>query len=132
ERNAGHHRWPVGQTGGEGVAACAARAAGRKLRHAGAVRRRAGPRPLSRAGHLRSAEQQDDDIGRGVRSPMRRFALIAIIAVIAHVAYGESATVRVQESITIEIPGATAAYAVDPSIADVVAAAGGRVSITGR
>ncbi|HEX7155369.1 MAG TPA: SPOR domain-containing protein [Thermoanaerobaculia bacterium] len=47
------------------------------------------------------------------------------------VAGAEPLTVTVRESVTLQIPGATAAYAVDGAIAD-AAAAGGTVTIFGR
>jgi hypothetical protein len=63
---------------------------------------------------------------------MKRAALILTLCLIALSASAENFTVRVQESATIEIPGVTAAYAIDPSIADVSVAAGGLVTVVGR
>lgn len=62
---------------------------------------------------------------------MKAFALLALLASAAAVQAASSVT-RVRETVTIDIPGATAAYAIDPSIADVATPAVGRVSITGR
>jgi cell division septation protein DedD len=44
----------------------------------------------------------------------------------------ENYTVRVGEQTTIEVPGATAAYAIDPLFVDVAAAGGGNIVLTGR
>jgi cell division septation protein DedD len=55
-----------------------------------------------------------------------------LIILLAPFARAENVTVRVDETVTIEIPGATAAYAIDPLIADVSTPGAGRVSITGR
>ena len=63
---------------------------------------------------------------------MKRFALAAVAVLFARIACAEDVTLRVAETVTIEISGATAAYAVDPAIADVTMASGGRVTITGR
>ncbi|MBV9068273.1 MAG: SPOR domain-containing protein [Acidobacteria bacterium] len=63
---------------------------------------------------------------------MKRFAAAAFAILFARIACAESVTVRVAETVTIEIAGTTAAYAVDPAIADVTTASGGRVTITGR
>ena len=62
---------------------------------------------------------------------MKRAALGLTLLLAALSASAGSFTVRVQETATIEIPGVTAAYAIDPSIADVTASAG-RVTVTGR
>jgi hypothetical protein len=62
---------------------------------------------------------------------MKAFALLALL-VCAAAAQADSFVTRVHETVTIDIPGATAAYAIDPSIADVGTPAVGRVSITGR
>jgi cell division septation protein DedD len=63
---------------------------------------------------------------------MRRFAVAAVAVLLARIACAENVTLRVAETVTIEIAGTTAAYAVDPAIADVTTASGGRVTITGR
>jgi sporulation related protein/putative type II/III system pilus formation protein len=63
---------------------------------------------------------------------MRRFAVAAVVVVLARMACADNVTLRVAETVTIEIAGTTAAYAVDPAIADVTTASGGRVTITGR
>jgi cell division septation protein DedD len=63
---------------------------------------------------------------------MRRFAVAAAVVFLARIACADDVTLRVAETVTIEIPGTTAAYAVDPAIADVTMASGGRVTITGR
>jgi cell division septation protein DedD len=63
---------------------------------------------------------------------MKRAALELTLLLFAFSASAENFTVRVQETATIEIPGVTAAYAIDPAIADVSAASGGRVIVTGR
>src|SRR5438270_9580183 len=63
---------------------------------------------------------------------MRRFLVAAAATLLARFACADNVTVRVAETVTIEIAGTTAAYAVDPAIADVTTAAGGRVTITGR
>jgi hypothetical protein len=62
---------------------------------------------------------------------MRAFALLVLLASAAAV-QADNFVTRVHETVTIDIPGATAAYAIDPSIADVATPAVGRVSITGR
>ena len=62
---------------------------------------------------------------------MKAFALLALLVSAAAVQAG-SFVARVHETVTIDIPGATAAYAIDPSIADVATPAVGRLSITGR
>jgi hypothetical protein len=63
---------------------------------------------------------------------MRRFAVAAVVVLLARIACADNVTLRVAETVTIEIAGTTAAYAVDPAIADVTTASGGRVTITGR
>jgi cell division septation protein DedD len=63
---------------------------------------------------------------------MKRAALGLTPLLFALSASAENFTVRVQETATIEIPGVTAAYAIDPAIADVSASSGGRVIVTGR
>ncbi len=61
-------------------------------------------------------------------------ALLAVTACLlfTHAVRGESFTVRVQETATIEIDGATAAYTTNPAIAEVTIASKGRLSLTGR
>jgi hypothetical protein len=51
---------------------------------------------------------------------------------LAHAAFGESFTVRVEETVTIEISGATAAYTINTAIAAATVASAGRVSVTGQ
>lgn len=63
---------------------------------------------------------------------MKRFAVAAVAVLFARIVCADNVTLRVAETVTIEIPGTTAAYAVDPAIADVTMASGGRVTITGR
>jgi cell division septation protein DedD len=63
---------------------------------------------------------------------VRRFAVGVALVFLARLATADNVTLRVAETVTIEIPGTTAAYAVDPAIADVTMASGGRVTITGR
>jgi len=63
---------------------------------------------------------------------MRRAALGLTLSLLALSASAENFTVRVQETATIEISGVTAAYAIDPSIADVIVASSGRVTVMGR
>jgi cell division septation protein DedD len=63
---------------------------------------------------------------------VKRFAVAAAFFFAARLACADNVTLRVAETVTIEIAGTTAAYAVDPVIADVTTAAGGRVTITGR
>jgi Sporulation related domain. len=58
--------------------------------------------------------------------------LFAALALCACAVQAENATVRVRESVTIDIDGATAAYATDPSLVDVAMARAGRVVLTGR
>ncbi|HXH40755.1 MAG TPA: pilus assembly protein N-terminal domain-containing protein, partial [Thermoanaerobaculia bacterium] len=62
---------------------------------------------------------------------MRRLLVVALIF-IALAARADNVTLRVEESMTVDVDGATAAYAIDPSIVDVAMAGTGRVSITGR
>lgn len=57
---------------------------------------------------------------------------LLVFALLALDARADNVTVHVQESMTIDIDGATAAYAIDPSIVDVAIAQTGRVSLTGR
>ena len=63
---------------------------------------------------------------------MKRLAVAVTVALIALTAWADNVTLRVAETATIEIAGSTAAYAVDPAIADVTTASGGRITITGR
>jgi cell division septation protein DedD len=63
---------------------------------------------------------------------VRRFVIAAAALLLARIAVADNVTLRVAETVTIEIAGTTAAYAVDPAIADVTTASGGRVTITGR
>jgi hypothetical protein len=63
---------------------------------------------------------------------MRRFAIGAVVVLLARLACADNVTLRVAETVTIEIAGTTAAYAVDPGIADVATASRGRVTISGR
>jgi hypothetical protein len=63
---------------------------------------------------------------------VKRFAAIAVAVLVARTACADNVTLRVAETVTIEIAGTTAAYAVDPAIADVTTASGGRVTVTGR
>jgi SPOR domain/Pilus formation protein N terminal region len=63
---------------------------------------------------------------------MSRIAAFAGIALLASSAYGGSFTAHIGETAIVEIAGTTAAYAVDPSIADVTTAGRGRISVTGR
>jgi len=57
----------------------APRPARRELRHESRIRRRVSRRPLPRLCHLRSAEQQAHHVVRGVRRPMKRFAVAAAV-----------------------------------------------------
>ena len=63
---------------------------------------------------------------------MRLFFFVAASLLVAHAVRGESFTVRIQETVTIEIPGATAVYTTNPLIADATLAGAGRVTITGQ
>ena len=63
---------------------------------------------------------------------MRALLAAAACLLFAHAMRGESFTVRVQETVIVEILGATAAYTTNPAIADATIAAAGRVSVTGR
>jgi cell division septation protein DedD len=63
---------------------------------------------------------------------MKRAVLGLTLVLFTLTARAENFTVRVQETATIEIPGVTAAYAIDPAIADVSASSGGLVIVTGR
>jgi cell division septation protein DedD len=63
---------------------------------------------------------------------VRRLVIAAAALLLARIAFADNVTLRVAETVTIEIAGTTAAYAVDPAIADVTTASGGRVTITGR
>jgi cell division septation protein DedD len=63
---------------------------------------------------------------------MRRFAVAAVAVLCARIACADDLALHVADTVTIEIAGTTAAYAVDPAIADVTTASGGRVTITGR
>ena len=58
--------------------------------------------------------------------------LVAVLALFALNVRADNVTVRVQESVAIDIDGATAAYAIDPSIVDVTMARAGRIALTGR
>jgi hypothetical protein len=57
---------------------------------------------------------------------------VAIALSVAHAAHGESVTVHIQETVAIEILGATAAYTTNPDIADVTLARAGLLSVTGH
>lgn len=63
---------------------------------------------------------------------MRALLALAACLLFAHAAHGEGYTVRVQETATVEIAGATAAYTTNPAVADASIAAAGHVSVTGR
>ena len=63
---------------------------------------------------------------------MRVLWAVAIALSVAHAAHGESVTVRIQETVTIEMFGATAAYTTNPAIADAALAGAGRLSLTGH
>jgi hypothetical protein len=57
---------------------------------------------------------------------------VAIALSVAHAARGEGLTVHIQETVAIEIFGATAAYTTNPDIADVTLTGAGRLSVTGH
>jgi hypothetical protein len=63
---------------------------------------------------------------------VRAFLAVAACLLFAHAARGEGYTVRVQETATVEIAGATAAYTTNPAVADATIVAAGHVSVTGR
>jgi cell division septation protein DedD len=63
---------------------------------------------------------------------VRHFLFVAASLLLAHAVRGESVTLRIQETATIEIAGATAAYTTNPLIADVTIAGTGRLAITGH
>jgi cell division protein FtsN len=63
---------------------------------------------------------------------VKRLFCVAAWLVLTVAARAENPTVRVHEETTIEIDGATAVYAIDPNIADVVLLRTGVVQITGR
>ena len=63
---------------------------------------------------------------------MKPFLAVAVWLLCAYALRGESFTVRVQETASIEMAGATAAYTTDPLIADVITAAPGLLSVTGH
>lgn len=63
---------------------------------------------------------------------MKPLLAVAACLLLAHDVRGESFTVRVQETATVEIAGATAAYTTNPAIADVTIPATGRLSVTGH
>lgn len=63
---------------------------------------------------------------------MRVLLAVASSLLLAHVARGESFTVRIQETAVIAIDGATAAYTTNPAIADAIIGADGRLTITGH
>jgi cell division septation protein DedD len=60
-----------------------------------------------------------------------KHVLAAVFTLVALAARADNVTVRVHESVTIDIDGATAAYAIDPSLVDVAVAHGGRISLSG-
>jgi hypothetical protein len=62
---------------------------------------------------------------------MRRPVVALLLVLLAQAAAAETFTLRAGETVTIEVSGVTAAYAVDPAIADVTAA-NGRIVVTGR
>src|SRR5689334_25189268 len=63
---------------------------------------------------------------------MRRLAQIAtLLLALSHLAIGQSASVAYLKSIQIAVPGATAAYSLDPLNVD-AAAANGIVTIAGK
>ncbi|HWW61604.1 MAG TPA: pilus assembly protein N-terminal domain-containing protein, partial [Thermoanaerobaculia bacterium] len=57
---------------------------------------------------------------------------MAIALSVAQAAQGESVNVHIQESVTLEILGATAAYTTNPAIADVTMTGAGRLSVIGH
>jgi cell division septation protein DedD len=59
-------------------------------------------------------------------------ALVALLLLPRFAAAEENYTVRVQEQTTIDVPGATAAYAIDPLLVDVATPGGGAIVLTGR
>ena len=59
-------------------------------------------------------------------------ACFFLLAAVALAQDPERSTLRVDETQTIEIPGATAAYAIDPNIADATVTRPGVVSVTGH
>jgi hypothetical protein len=63
---------------------------------------------------------------------VRRIVCAAALVLLARAAAAESFTIRVHETATIDLPGTTAAYAIDATIADVSVARAGAVSVTGR
>jgi len=63
---------------------------------------------------------------------MKRLLVVLASVFLALAARADNVTVHVRESVTIDIDGATAAYAIDPSIVDVAMAGAGRVALTGR
>jgi hypothetical protein len=63
---------------------------------------------------------------------LKTLRAVAIAVFIAHAAHGKTVTVHIQETVAIEIPGATAAYTTNPDIADVVLGGVGRLSLTGH
>ena len=63
---------------------------------------------------------------------MKPFLFVAATLLLAHTMRGGSLTVGVQETATIEIAGATAAYTTNPLIADVTTTGAGRLTIAGH
>jgi SPOR domain/Pilus formation protein N terminal region len=58
--------------------------------------------------------------------------LVAAFALFALAARGDNVTVHVRESVTIDIDGATAAYAIDADVVDVTVVRFGSIALTGR
>jgi hypothetical protein len=63
---------------------------------------------------------------------MKRLLIVPALLFAALAARADNAAVRVNESVTIEIAGVTAAYAVDATIVDVTMARAGHIALTGR
>lgn len=63
---------------------------------------------------------------------MRRAVLLAAALLVARVACGASATIHIQETVTMEVAGATAAYALDPGTVDVLVSSPGHITLIGR
>jgi len=59
---------------------------------------------------------------------MRRLLIVPALLFFALAARADNVTVRVHESVTIDIAGATAAYAIDPSVVDVTITGAGHVA----
>jgi hypothetical protein len=63
---------------------------------------------------------------------VKRLGIALVLALLARATHGEPLTLRVRGQIVLDVAGVTAAYVVDPAVADVTMPAPGRVVVTGK